>query len=123
VLITHDRAAHLGTEFPGLALHLFGHVHTFEILRRGATTLVNTSALDRVLAVSSETGEERYANAGNYAVITLERRGAAVECRLLRRNYGRWRVLGPRSGLKGPPPPGRFIPEDAAVDRASAEPE
>jgi predicted phosphodiesterase len=121
VLISHDRAAHLEKDLPGLRLHLFGHVHTFDVAERAGTTYVNTSALDRVLAVAGTDGAQRYVNAGNYAVITLGRDGeVSVECRLLQRNYTAWRVLGRHSSLKGPPPDELLIPEDAAFAGQSA---
>jgi predicted phosphodiesterase len=37
VLMAHDRAAHLDREFPNLLLHLYGHVHTFEVRKRAGT--------------------------------------------------------------------------------------
>ena len=104
VFIAHDRAAHLSKRFPNLLLHLYGHIHRFEVLRRGATTYVNSSALDRIRHVIPKTltpeafsypGDLRDANAGNYAVIEVGReRGIAVECRLLKRHYADWTQLG-----------------------------
>jgi hypothetical protein len=54
----------------------------------------------------------RYVNAGNYAVIDVSKNGeVSVECRLLRRNYQKWNVIGP-STSNGPI--GKdLIPEDA----------
>ena len=76
ILLAHDRATHLDREFPELLLHLYGHVHTFDVRERAGTTFVNTSALDRVLPVASKRDRTkiRYANAGNYAVIEVGRR-------------------------------------------------
>jgi hypothetical protein len=76
---------------------LFGHVHTFQTFERTGTTYVNTSALDRLLPVALQSDQSVLAqvNAGNYAVIELDRDGGiSVQCRLLRRNYAGWRVLG-----------------------------
>jgi len=114
VLMTHDRARHLDRDFPNLLLHIYGHVHTFEVLRRGATTYVNASALDRILPVARAHDRKRlrHVNAGNYAVIEVGRGGkVSVECRLLRRNYQEWGVVGP---LTSNGPLGKdLIPEDA----------
>ncbi len=115
VLLAHDRATHLDREFPGLLLHLYGHVHTFDVRERAGTTYVNTSALDRILPVASKRNRRqvRYVNAGNYAVIEVGRNGEiAVECRILERNYQKWNVLGLRSTVNGPMG-GELIPEDA----------
>ena len=115
VLITHERARHLDRDFPNLLLHIYGHVHTFEVRQRGATTYVNASALDRMLPVAGKrTAKQlRYVNAGNYAVIDVGRNGkVSVECRLLRRNYHEWSVVGPPTSNG---PLGKdLIPEDAA---------
>ncbi len=51
VLVTHDRATHLGATFPGLLMHLYGHIHRYECFERDGTTYVNVSALDRSHAV------------------------------------------------------------------------
>ena len=114
VLLAHDRARHLDRDFPNLLLHIYGHVHTFEVLRRGSTTYVNASALDRMLPVARKHGRKalRHVNAGNYAVIPLGRGGKlALECRLLRRNYQEWTVIG-RASSNGPT--GKQLnPEDA----------
>src|SRR5262249_46373891 len=40
VLLAHDRGRLLDRDFPNVLLHIYGHVHTFEVLRRGATTYV-----------------------------------------------------------------------------------
>jgi predicted phosphodiesterase len=114
VLLAHDRARHLDRDFPNLLLHIYGHVHTFEVLRRGTTTYVNASALDRLLPVAPKHDRKRlrHVNAGNYAVINVGRGGkVSVECRLLRRNYQEWTVIG-RSTSNGPI--GKdLIPEEA----------
>jgi hypothetical protein len=115
ILLAHDRATHLDREFPGLLLHLYGHIHTFDVRERAGTTFVNTSALDRILPVASKRDRRRvrYVNAGNYAVIELDRKGkVSAQCRLLRRNWQKWRVLGPRSRFNGPMD-GELTPEDA----------
>jgi predicted phosphodiesterase len=115
ILLAHDRATHLDREFPGLLLHLYGHVHTFDVRERAGTTFVNTSALDRMLPVASKRDRRkvRYANAGNYAVIEVDRTDkVSVECRLLRRNWQSWRVIGSRSTFNGTMG-GELIPEDA----------
>jgi predicted phosphodiesterase len=114
VLLAHDRARHLDRDFPNLLLHIYGHVHTFDVLRRGATTYVNASALDRMLPVARKHDRKhlRHVNAGNYAVINVGRGGkVSVECRLLRRNYQEWTVIG-RSTSNGPVGK-HLIPEDA----------
>ena len=114
VLMAHDRATHLDREFPGLLLHLYGHIHTFDVRERAGTTYVNTSALDRILPVASKRDRRRvrYVNAGNYAVIEVDRNGkVGVECRLLKRNYQKWNVIGPRPTLN--PMGGELIPEEA----------
>jgi hypothetical protein len=59
VLLAHDRARHLDRDFPNLLLHIYGHVHTFEVLRRGTTTYVNASALDRLLPVAPKHDRKR----------------------------------------------------------------
>jgi Icc-related predicted phosphoesterase len=113
VLMAHDRATRLDREFPGLLLHLYGHVHTFDVSQRGGTTYANVSALDRLLPVRRKPRGRRlsYVNAGNYAVIEVRDNGAvAVECRLLARNYGGWIVV-PRPPAKRLPG-GELIPED-----------
>jgi hypothetical protein len=75
---------------------------------------VNTSALDRMLPVAQKRSSKRlrYVNAGNYAVINVGRNGkVSVECRLLRRNYQEWNVVGPPTSNG---PLGKdLIPEDA----------
>ncbi|HEX2354586.1 MAG TPA: metallophosphoesterase family protein [Xanthobacteraceae bacterium] len=114
VLITHDRARHLDRDFPNLLLHIYGHVHTFDVRQRGATTYVNASALDRMLPVAGRRSSKhlRYVNAGNYAVIDVGRSGkVSVECRLLRRNYQEWGVVGPPTS--NGPLGKELIPEDA----------
>jgi predicted phosphodiesterase len=114
VLLAHDRARHLDRDFPNLLLHIYGHAHTFEVLRRGATTYVNASALDRMLPVARKHDRKhlRHVNAGNYAVINVGRSGkVSVECRLLRRNYREWTIIG-RSTSNGPVGK-HLIPEDA----------
>jgi predicted phosphodiesterase len=114
VLLAHDRARHLDRDFPNLLMHIYGHVHTFEVLQRGTTTYVNASALDRMLPVGRKHDRKRlrHVNAGNYAIIDVGRGGkVSVECRLLRRNYQEWTVIG-RSTSNGPI--GKdLIPEDA----------
>jgi predicted phosphodiesterase len=114
VLLAHDRARHLDRDFPNLLLHIYGHVHTFEVLRRGTTTYVNASALDRLLPVARkhDRKHQRHVNAGNYAVIDVGTGGkVSVECRLLRRNYQEWTVIG-RSISNGPVGK-ELVPEDA----------
>jgi hypothetical protein len=55
----------------------------------------------------------RYVNAGNYAVIDVgKNRKVSVECRLLRRNYQEWNVVGPPTS--NGPLRKDLIPEDAA---------
>lgn len=75
---------------------------------------MNASALDRMLPVASKHDRKRlrHVNAGNYAVIDVGRGGnVSVECRLLRRNYQEWTVIG-RPTSNGPI--GKdLIPEDA----------
>jgi predicted phosphodiesterase len=115
VLMAHDRAAHLDREFPNLLLHLYGHVHTFEVRKRAGTTYVNTSALDRILPVASKRnrGTVRHVNAGNYAAIEIARSAdVSVECRLLRRNYEHWHVIDRRPLINGGMGV-ELIPEDA----------
>jgi Icc-related predicted phosphoesterase len=113
VLMAHDRATHLDKELPGLLLHLYGHVHTFDVSQRSGTTYANVSALDRLLPVrrGPRRGPLSYVNAGNYAVIEVRNDGAvAVECMLLARNYLGWTVV-PRRAAKRPPG-GELILED-----------
>src|SRR5262245_6758401 len=70
IIMSHDRTPRLAETFPGLLLHLYGHVHRYEVVQRGATTYVNTSALDRMRAVApadrrtTRTADVRYVNAG-----------------------------------------------------------
>lgn len=40
ILLAHDRATHLDREFPGLLLHLYGHIHTFDVRERAGTIFV-----------------------------------------------------------------------------------
>ena len=114
VLMTHDRATYVSRDFPNLLLHLYGHIHTFDITRRDGTTYVNASALDRVTSVTHKSNKRvvRFVNVGNYAVIEVNREGAvSVECRLLSRNYENWNVTGDwitSSGLMDR----ELIPED-----------
>lgn len=111
VLMAHDRATRLDQELPGLLLHLYGHVHTFDVSQRAGTTYANVSALDRLVPVRRKRGPVSYVNAGNYAVIEVRDNGAvAVECRLLARNYAGWTVV-PRPATKRPPG-GALVQED-----------
>jgi predicted phosphodiesterase len=113
VLMAHDRATLLDRELPGLLLHLYGHIHRFDVSQRAATTYVNVSALDRLLPVRRKPrgGQLSYVNAGNYAVIEVRENGSlTIECRLLARNYGGWEVV-PHAARKRPPA-GELIPED-----------
>jgi hypothetical protein len=115
ILLSHDRATHLDRDFPGLLLHLYGHIHTFDVRERAGTTIVNTSALDRILAVASKRDRRRvrHVNVGNYAVIEIGRTNkVSVERRLLHRKWEKWRVLGPDSILSEPMG-GELIPEDS----------
>jgi Calcineurin-like phosphoesterase superfamily domain len=113
VLMAHDRATRLDQELPGLLLHLYGHVHTFDVSQRAGTTYANVSALDRLLPVRRKpmSGRLSYVNAGNYAVIKVRDDGiVSVECRLLARNYAGWQVAArPASRM---PAQGELIPED-----------
>jgi hypothetical protein len=70
--------------------------------------------LDRILAVTSKRDRRRvrYVNAGNYAVIEIDQNGkVSVECRLLKRNYQKWNVIGSRPTSN--PLGGELIPEEA----------
>ena len=70
--------------------------------------------VDRMLPVARKHDRKRlrHVNAGNYAVISVGRGGkVSVECRLLRRNYQEWTVIG-RSTSNGPVGK-QLIPEDA----------
>jgi hypothetical protein len=59
----------------------------------------------------------RYVNAGNYPVIDIDKRGnVSVECRLLRRNYPEWSVMG--SATSNGPMGKDLIPEDAVFGTA-----
>ena len=113
ILMAHDRATRLDQEIPGLLLHLYGHVHTFDVSLRAGTTYVNVSALDRLLPVRRKPrgGPVGYVNAGNYAVIEVHESSAVtVECRLLARNYDGYSVVH-RPAMKRPAQ-GELIPED-----------
>jgi len=46
VLVSHDRLFGIDRNFPGVALHLFGHRHGFRMTTRRGTAFVNVSALD-----------------------------------------------------------------------------
>jgi len=120
VLMTHARATHLEKRFPNLLLHLYGHIHTFDVFRRGATTYVNLSALDRIRAVlprpsisaPARLSDIRHTNVGNYAVIEIGPAGEiSVECRILRRTHENWAMMDRQwaSGIHG----GTLIPEEA----------
>jgi hypothetical protein len=115
VFLAHDRATRLDREFPDLLLHLYGHIHTFDVRQRGGTTYVNTSALDRILPVARKPNLRKvfYVNAGNYTVIEIGENGhISVECRLLRRNYAGWKVLDRHAAINGGMG-GTLIPEEA----------
>jgi predicted phosphodiesterase len=121
VLMTHDRATHLSKRFPNLLLHLYGHIHTFDIFRRGVTTYLNPSALDRIRAVipkslrsrSPHLMDIRHTNVGNYSVIEVGPTGEiSVECRLLHRTHQNWAMADREwmNGIHG----GTLTPEEAA---------
>jgi hypothetical protein len=56
-------------------------------------------------------------NAGNYAVIEVDKNGkVSVECRLLKRNYQKWNVIGDRPTWAGPMG-GDLIPTALKNDR------
>jgi predicted phosphodiesterase len=120
ILMTHDRATHLAKRFPDLLLHLYGHIHTFDVFRRGATTYVNLSALDRIRAVVPKSlspaptrwSDIRHTNVGNYSVIDIGPAGEiSVECRILRRTHENWAMTDREltNGIHG----GALIPEEA----------
>jgi Calcineurin-like phosphoesterase superfamily domain len=116
VFMSHDRTPRLAEAFPGLLLHLYGHVHRYEVLQRGATTYVNLSALDRMRAVrpagrkTARATAIRYVNAGNYSVIEVARSGrVSVECRLLQHAYAGWTDAPGHERLDGP-----LVPEETA---------
>jgi predicted phosphodiesterase len=97
IFMSHDRTSRLAEVSPDLLLHIYGHVHRYEIVQRGCTTYVNLSALDRMRAVKpagrkiARQTDIRYVNAGNYSVIDVSRSGElAIECRLLQHAYPRW---------------------------------
>jgi predicted phosphodiesterase len=116
VFMSHDRTPRLAEVSPDLLLHLYGHVHRYEVLRRGATTYVNLSALDRMRAVrpagpkAARADDIRYVNAGNYSVIEIARSGrVSVECRLLQHAYAGWVDTPGHDRLDGP-----LVPEEIA---------
>jgi predicted phosphodiesterase len=121
VFISHERTGHLAAQLPNLLLHVYGHIHSFDVFRRGHTTYVNSSALDRIRAAVPKTlkttrarlADMRHTNVGNYCVIELSQKGdMTVECRLLRRVHWNWAlVTDPRwkNGIFG----GALIPEEA----------
>ena len=43
IVVTHERCFRLHEHMPGLAAHLFGHRHGFQVSRRNGTTFVNAS--------------------------------------------------------------------------------
>lgn len=112
VLLTHAQATRIPIWCPGLLLNIYGHVHTFGVVRRGNTTYANVSALDRVLPVTRKENprsEVYNVNAGNYAVIEVAPGGIkSIECRLLKRDYVDW-VISSRPSFFGGP----LIPEEA----------
>jgi hypothetical protein len=116
VFMSHDRTPRLAEAFPGLLLHLYGHVHRYDVLHRGRTTYVNLSALDRMRAVrpagrnAVRPADIRYVNAGNYSVIEVGRAGrVSVECRLLQHAYAGWTDAPGHERLDGP-----LVPEETA---------
>jgi predicted phosphodiesterase len=112
VLLAHERAANLAKRFPNLLLHLYGHIHTFDVCQRASTRYVNTSALDRIrtfipMSLAKDIAsyaDVRHANAGNYAVIEIRGGGEInVECRLLTRCYSNWTPVDLLLGMSGGP--------------------
>jgi predicted phosphodiesterase len=127
VLVTHERVTRLGERFPGLLMHVFGHIHAFDLFDRKGCLHVNVSALDRMLPVlpraSSRVvkgltlnenfhefeGSLRYVNAGNYAVIEVDASGRTnVECRFFQHAYEDWRAVYNDTRLFGGP----LVPEE-----------
>lgn len=110
VLMAHDRATRLDQELPGLLLHLYGHVHTFDVSQRAGTIYANVSALDRLLPVSQKRGPLSYVNAGNYAIIEVRGNGSVAvdaNCWLATTEVGLW--------SRGPQRKGR--PEESSSRR------
>lgn len=126
VLVTHERLTRLANRFPGLLLHVFGHIHRFEVFDRKGSIHANVSALDRLIPVlpigkrneasrlnerdiySSLWSSMRHTNAGNYAVIECGQSGAvSVECRFLHHPYERWFAVPGVGIFSGP-----LVPEE-----------
>jgi predicted phosphodiesterase len=116
VLITHERLTRLGTRFPALLLHVFGHNHGFDFSHVRETKCANVSALDRMLPVLPTIARRRsqslrYVNAGNYAVIDIGKSGEIqIECRFLPHDYEAWAVVRRNVSDFG----GVLVPEETA---------
>lgn len=80
VLMCHYELRGIEKDFPGLALHLYGHTHVMEQFERKQTKYVNLGVLDRQISLRPEaktiwTKEDcRNAIAGNYAIIETNER-------------------------------------------------
>jgi len=85
ILMCHYELRGIEKDFPGLALHLYGHTHVMAQHEIKGTTYVNLGVLDRQISVRPENKpvwqkeDCRNAIAGNYAII--EARAAGFEVR------------------------------------------
>lgn len=83
IVVTHERLYRSHQNIPGLALHLFGHIHRFSEHVFKGTRFLNVSALDGRTPSDSRKNN----NAGNYTVIDINNFGQiTAKCMNLRRN-------------------------------------
>jgi predicted phosphodiesterase len=77
VLLCHYELRGIEKDFPGLALHLYGHTHVMEQREAKGTRYVNLGVLDRQISTRPENKllwikeDCRNFNAGNYAIIEI----------------------------------------------------
>lgn len=100
ILLCHYELRGIEKDFPGLALHLFGHTHRMEQHEREGTRYVNLGVLDRqVSARPRDTPvwvKEHCRNyiAGNYAIIETGRAGLALRHVTLPHDFPDWVPAG-----------------------------
>lgn len=80
VVVAHERLTRTSQDMPGIALHLYGHMHRFEDKTHRGSRFVNVSALGEITTVARDpvTGPKSYRNAlrGAYVAIDL---GAEIQ--------------------------------------------
>ncbi|MBK8008646.1 MAG: metallophosphoesterase family protein [Rhizobiales bacterium] len=119
ILMCHYELRGIEKDFPGLALHIYGHTHVMEQFEQKGTKYVNLGVLDR--QVSARPKEKpvwvkedcRNYIAGNYAIIETRATGFDVRYAQLPHDFPDW-IPVERSyrGIE-------WIPEDARWSEAS----